>query len=288
MAGWNWNRFARLTPGCLLVLASVGCIDWKRTTAVPEDSVRRFVSLVQTLDGTRTAVLVASAAPVAASGAVVTAVLPSQVLRGGTVQTTLTSATPFTRAIFSVPGNGDHWELTLASPVTSVTVLMVISVEMPKTVFTLQLAGGGASTVGPYQSSDLGVIFVGTGEIQTNVTWDTPADVDLHLVDPSGKEIYYASRNSPTGGQLDLDSNAGCGTDGPRAENIFWGDGIVVPHGEYILRVDYWSSCGAARTNYTVTINLRGLPPKIFTGTLEGTGSGGAAGAGRTIAVFQY
>lgn len=288
MAGWNWNRFARLTPGCLLVLASVGCIDWKRTTAVPEDSVRRFVSLVQTLDGTRTAVLVASAAPVAASGAVVTAVLPSQVLRGGTVQTTLTSATPFTRAIFSVPGNGDHWELTLASPVTSVTVLMVISVEMPKTVFTLQLAGGGASTVGPYQSSDLGVIFVGTGEIQTNVTWDTPADVDLHLVDPSGKEIYYASRNSPTGGQLDLDSNAGCGSDGPRAENIFWGDGIVVPHGEYILRVDYWSSCGAARTNYTVTINLRGLPPKIFTGTLEGTGSGGAAGAGRTIAVFSY
>ena len=52
--------------------------------------MRRFVSLVQTLDGTRTAALVASAAPVAGSGAVVTAILPSQVLRGGTVQTTLT------------------------------------------------------------------------------------------------------------------------------------------------------------------------------------------------------
>lgn len=288
MAGLNWNRFLRLTPACLLALASFGCIDWKRTTAVPQDSVRRFVSLVQTLDGTRTAALVASAAPVPGSGAVVTAVLPSQVLRGGTVQTTLTSATPFTRAVISVPGNNDHWELTLASPVTSVTVLLVISVEMPRTAFTLQLAGGGATSVGPYQSSDLGVIFVGTGEIQTNVTWDTKADVDLHLVDPSGKEIYYASRNSPTGGQLDLDSNAGCATDGPRAENIFWGDGLVVPHGEYILRVDYWSSCSAASTNYTVTINLRGLPPKIFTGTFTGPGTGGAAGAGKTIAIFQY
>lgn len=288
MAGLTWNRFARLTPACLLVLASVGCIDWKRTTAVPADSVRRFVSLVQTLDGTRTATLVASAAPVAGSGALVTAVLPSQVLRGGTVQTTLVSATPFTRAVISVPGNLDHWELTLASPVTSVTLLLVISVEMPSTVFTLQLAAGGTSTVGPYQSTSLGVIFVGTGEIQTNVTWDTKADVDLHLVDPSGKEIYYASRKSPTGGELDLDSNAGCATDGPRAENIFWSDGLVVPHGEYILRVDYWSSCGAAQTNYTVTINLRGLPPKIFTGTFEGPGTGGAAGAGKTISIFEY
>ena len=288
MAGSTLKKMARQAPLWLLVLAAFGCIDWKRTTAAPEDSVRRFVSLVQTIDGTHTATLVPSAAPIAGSGSAVTAVLPEQVLRGGTVQTTLVSATPFTRAVFSVPGNNDHWELTLDSPVTSVTVLLVISVEMPKTVFTLQLAGGSSGGVGAYQSTDLGVIFVGTGEIQTNVTWDTKADVDLHLIDPSGKEIYYASRNSPTGGQLDLDSNAGCGSDGPRAENIFWGDGLIVPHGEYILRVDYWSSCGVAKTNFTVTINLRGLPPKIFTGTLEGTGSGAGAGAGRTIAIFQY
>ena len=279
---------ARLALVALLTLASGGCIEWKQSTAAPEESVRRFISLVQTVDGSRTATLVARAAPTPGSGAVVTAVLPNQVLRGGTVQTTLTSTTPFSRAVFSVPGNTDHWELQLASPATSVTVLMVIAVEMPKTLFTLQIAAGGASNTGPYQSSDLGVIFVGTGEIQTNVMWNTLADVDLHLIDPSGKEIYYASRNSPTGGQLDLDSNAGCGSDGPRAENIFWGDGIVVPRGEYILRVDYWSSCGAPSTTYTVTINLRGLPPKIFTGTLTGVGTSGAAGAGKTIAVFTY
>jgi hypothetical protein len=228
------------------------------------------------------------AAPTPGSGAAVNAVLPSQVLRGGTVQTTVTSTSPFSRVVFSVPGNTDHWELALGAPVTSVTVLLVIAVEMPKTVFRLDIAGGGASNTGPYLSTDLGVIFVGTGEIQTNVTWDTRADVDLHLIDPSGKEIYYASRSSPTGGELDLDSNAACGTDGPRAENIYWGDGIIVPRGEYILRVDYWSSCGATATNYTVTINLRGMPPRILTGTLTGGGSGGAAGAGKTIAVFTY
>lgn len=284
----TWIPFARLAPVALVALASFGCIDWKQTTAAPVDSVSRFISLVQTRDGLHTAALVARTAPLPGSGAAVSAVLPAQVLRGGTISTTLASATPFSRAVFSVPGMTDHWELTLPAPVTSVTVLIVVSVEMPKTVFTLQIAGGGSSTTGPYQTSDLGVIFVGTGEIQTNVTWDTKADVDLHLVDPSGKDIYYGARTSTTGGQLDLDSNAACSTDGPRAENIFWGDGIVVPHGEYILRVDYWSSCGAPSTNYTVTINLRGQPPKIFTGTLTGTGTGGSAGSGRTIAIFQY
>ena len=288
MPGMSRSTLTPLVPALLLALATAGCIDWKRTTAVPEETVRRYVSLVQTLDGTRTAVLVERAAPVAGTGVAIAAVFPSQVLRGGTLQTTLTSTTPFTRAIFSVPGINDHWELTLASPVTSVAVLMVISVEMPKTVFTLHTAGGGAGSIGPYQSNDLAVIFVGTGEIQTNVTWDSKADVDLHLIDPSGKEIYYASRHSPTGGQLDLDSNAGCSSDGPRAENIFWGDGVIVPHGEYILRVDYWSACAAVKTNYVVTINLRGLPPKIFAGVLDGPGTFGGAGSGKTISIFQY
>ncbi len=288
MAGNTWRQIARLAPATLLALASFGCIDWKRATATPEESVKRYIALVQTRDGAHTAVLVPRVAPSPGSGAAITAVLPSQVLRGGTLQAVLTSATPFTRAVFSVPGNTDHWELTLGAPVTSVTVLLVVSVEMPKTVFTLQLAAGGASNIGPYQQSDLGVIWVGTGELQTNVTWDSPADIDLHLVDPSGKEIYYGARRSNTGGQLDLDSNAACGSDGPRAENIFWGEGVIVPRGEYILRVDNWSSCNAAATNFTVTINVRGQAPKIFTGTVTGTGTGGAAGAGKTIAIFNY
>ena len=282
------TRLTRMATALLVWLATSSCLEWKQLTTTPEDSVQRFISLVQTLDGTRTASLVDGALPTAANGAQVTAILPSQVLRGGTVQTTLVSTTPFSRALFGIPGINDHWELTLAAPVTSVTVLIVISTEMPQTSFNLRLGGGSAASIGPYQSSDLSVIFVGTGEIQTNVTWDSPADVDLHLLDPSGKEIYYASRTSTTGGQLDLDSNAACGTDGPRAENIFWPDGIVVPHGEYILRVDYWSSCSATATNYTVTINLRGLPPKIYTGTFTGTGTGGSAGAGKTVAIFTY
>jgi len=288
MRGMTSTRLTRMATALLVWLATSSCLEWKQLTTTPEDSVQRFISLVQTRDGSRTASLVASAAPTAGSGAAVTAVLPPQVLRGGTVQTTLVSTTPFSRAVFSVPGVNDHWELTLAAPTTSVAVLIVISTEIPKTSFTMKLAAGGTSNVGAYQSTDLNVIFVGTGEIQTNTSWDTPADVDLHLIDPSGKEIYYGSRTSPTGGQLDLDSNAACGTDGPRAENIYWPDGIVVPHGEYILRVDYWSSCGATATNYTVTLNLRGLPPKIFTGTLTGTGSGGSAGAGKTVAIFTY
>jgi hypothetical protein len=288
MAGTPWKLFSRVASGALLVLGCFGCIDWKSTTAAPEESVRRYIALVQTVDGTYTGTLVATAAPAPGSGAAVSAVLPSQVLRGGTMQATVSSPTLFNRVILSVPGNTDHWELGLPGFVKSVVVLMVISTEMPKTVFTLQIAGGSSTTNGPYQQTDLGVIWVGTGEIQTNVTWDSPADLDLHLIDPSGTEIYYGHRQSNTGGQLDLDSNAACGSDGPRAENVFWGEGVVVPHGEYILRVDNWSACNAQLTNYTVTINLKGQPPKIYTGTFTGAGTAGAAGAGKTIAVFSF
>ena len=130
--------------------------------------------------------------------------------------------------------------------------------------------------------------MVGTGDVQVNITWDSRADVDLHVVDPLGEELYYGHKTSVSGGQLDLDSNAGCGTDGPRAENIFWASGLIAPRGEYLLRVNYWSACSVARTNYVVTVNTRGKPPQIFTGFFTGPGTGGGKGSGRIIATATY
>ena len=67
------------------------------------------------------------------------------------------------------------------------------------------------------------------GEIDfENVTFaygDTaPAlsDVDLHVVDPRGEEVFYGHPNSASGGRLDLDSNAACDLDHKRNENITW------------------------------------------------------------------
>jgi uncharacterized protein YfaP (DUF2135 family) len=105
------------------------------------------------------------------------------------------------------------------------------------------------------------------------VAWDTNADVDLHVVDPAGSEIYWAARQSASGGQLDLDSNAACAQDNVRNENITWPIGTA-PQGTYTVRVDYWSSCDATETNFTVLIHNEGALD-LFHGTFTGAGDNG-------------
>lgn len=76
----------------------------------------------------------------------------------------------------------------------------------------------------------------GTGDIKVTLLWDFPADLDLHVLQPNGNEIYYSNRRDPsTGGQLDTDNtHGGRGS----AENIYWQN---PPHGDYLVSVVYYS-----------------------------------------------
>ncbi|MDX1440320.1 MAG: hypothetical protein R3284_10510, partial [Rubricoccaceae bacterium] len=91
---------------------------------------------------------------------------------------------------------------------------------------------------------------LGTGDVQVTLRWDTQADIDLHVTDPSGEEIFYGHTQSASGGQLDVDANAGCSND-PQVENIYWPTGGA-PSGTYQLSVNYFGACGAGATNYEV------------------------------------
>jgi hypothetical protein len=270
------------------MVAFTRCIEWKQPTDADVPTVARYVAGVQTVAGDASAVLRTGSVPSAGSGPVLSAPIPALILLGGTIQVTASAATPFTTVLVAVPGVTDYWELTLPAATTQVQVLIVFSQEIPKTTFELDLAGGLGSSRGALQANTVSVIAVGTGDIQVNITWDSPADIDLHVIDPSNSEIYWAGKTSATGGQLDLDSNAGCATDGPRAENVFWASGLIAPRGEYLVRVDYWSNCGAPLTNYVVTVNEKGKPPRVFQGVFTGTGDGGGKGSGKNIATVTY
>ena len=133
-------------------------------------------------------------------------------------------------------------------------------------------------------SNEVLVFAVGvSGDVQVSVSWDAPSDVDLHVVEPSGEEIYYGNPGSSTGGQLDVDSNAACNIDGRQIENIRWPGSA--PSGTYIVRVDYWDSCGVGRTNYLVTVR-QGSSTRTFTGSFTGDGDNGGEGSGVTITTF--
>ena len=150
--------------------------------------------------------------------------------------------------------------------------------------FSIVVIATDASGVGMPEVHDFGVIEVGTGSVQISLSWDVDSDVDLHVVDPNGNEIFYGHRSVASGGRLDLDSNAGCRIDGIRNENVTWPDGAA-PSGTYTVRVNYWSSCDVTATEYAVTI-IYGGEQQVFTGTLTGRGNQGGRGSGIVISTF--
>ncbi|HKS06445.1 MAG TPA: hypothetical protein VJR92_09050 [Gemmatimonadaceae bacterium] len=282
------RRSLRLAFALVATLGIVSaCIEWDRSGPDELADIRVFISGVQTQTGEQ-ATYVVGAAPAAGVAGQLSANIPAIVLRGGSALVTFTSATPFSRVVISVDDVTGYYDLTLPANVTSAEVLIIYAQQVGGDAFTMQYAGGAAGVVGPYSSANTAFLGNGTGEVQVNITWNSVADVDLYVVDPSGEELYYADRNSNSGGMLDIDSNAGCQSDGPRSENVFWPFGIVAPRGSYQVRVNYWSSCGAGSTDYVVTIRTQDGIPIIYTGQLTGAGVGGGAGAGQQIATFTY
>jgi hypothetical protein len=102
------------------------------------------------------------------------------------------------------------------------------------------------------------------------LSWDTQADLDLHLVTPSGVDVWAKKINSVdppvpgspgdpnawmTGVILDFDSNANCQIDGRRQEDAY---AMTPPSGHYIARVDTFSLCGEAQADWRVTATLDG------------------------------
>lgn len=166
-----------------------------------------------------------------------------------------------------------------------VLVRLTFAAQLPGAM-ELYVAGlGPGNAVGRAVRHAFSVVEVGTGDLQINLSWDTDADVDLHVVEPSGETIYWANRNSRTGGLLDLDSNAGCRIDGVRNENITWARGA--PRGSFTVFVNYFSSCGVPNTNYIVRFNC-GRDSRLETGTFTGRGNANLGPAvGRPAAVFS-
>jgi hypothetical protein len=128
-----------------------------------------------------------------------------------------------------------------------------------------------------------------TGGLQISVSWGSPDDLDLHVVEPSGNEIYYGSPISPDGGQLDLDSNPGCTIDNIDNENVTWPNvNKRPPGGQYIVRVDYYESCSGLAPLYQVTVNNCGNVSQFTGGFAPNGDDGGGAGAGVTVSTFQF
>jgi len=115
--------------------------------------------------------------------------------------------------------------------------------------------------VRPVQSRLPENVTLGTGDVQITLRWDNFNDLDLHVVDPYGNEIFYASPYSSSGGKLDVDANLDCvgNVTEHGIENIFWPTGSA-PSGEYTIYVNKYAHCPPAQvlTKYKIQLTING------------------------------
>jgi hypothetical protein len=81
------------------------------------------------------------------------------------------------------------------------------------------------------------------GQLEITLSWDVPADLDLHVTDPFGETIYYFHPRSLTGGVLESDGEC---QSGATTERVTYPSGTA-PAGNYIISLHYFRHCGAAR-----------------------------------------
>ncbi|MDR1456322.1 MAG: hypothetical protein LBJ01_11765 [Tannerella sp.] len=92
-------------------------------------------------------------------------------------------------------------------------------------------------------------------EVKVTLMWNFVADVDVHIIEPSGFEIYYGNKHSSTGGFLDYDNVVAFGP-----ENIYWAH---APEGVYYVYLHHFSGENAG--SYTVMLQINGQY-RIFRG----------------------
>lgn len=103
----------------------------------------------------------------------------------------------------------------------------------------------------------------GSGDVRISLMWNNRNDLDLHVVEPRGEEIFYLHRESGSGGLLDIDMNAGPPFRSPAVENVYWPD-RAAPAGTYRVYVNHYRRQDTPDlTPFTVRVLVRGRTTDI-------------------------
>lgn len=99
-----------------------------------------------------------------------------------------------------------------------------------------------------------------TGDVRCSLSWFNGDDLDLHMKEAGGSEIYYGSRSSfHTGGVLDVDMNAGGAHTRTPVENITYPDRKKMKEGIYQLVVHNFFKRESKDVGFTVEIEFDGV-----------------------------
>ena len=254
------KKYSIMLGGMIVLLALLvnSCGKDKETT------VQNFISIAD-------AVLVADDMPDASSDAEITVQMGNKVIPGGSSFIKVNSPVEARKLYVAVKDQTGYYEI----PVTTnnrdfiYDFVMIVNqgIDLGEAdTFCIQVAILDAEgNVTRIWENNISLITVGTGELQISMTFDQHKDIDLHLIEPEygdepysyyQRHIYFGHRTSPNGGELDLDSNAGCSTSDVWAENITYSDSAFVAPGLYEVYAVMWSNCSPQDMPTNVTVSV--------------------------------
>lgn len=112
-----------------------------------------------------------------------------------------------------------------------------------------------------------------SGDVRVSLIWNNRNDCDLHVIAPSGEEIYYGHKKSICGGELDVDMNVRGESTKP-VENVYWPPGGA-PAGRYKVVVQNYAFHEPDRAEYDWRVEVvAGKKASHYEGKISGSGKG--------------
>lgn len=157
-------------------------------------------------------------------------------------------------------------------------VLDMLFPRFEKTPTSIHLLGGTQASIGSSLFKERvesnGGLYEHTA-IRATLIWDNCNDVDLHVQEPGGFEIYYSTKRSPAShGFLDIDRNVGSSCDARPVENVRWEIGASSPiPGHYKVLVNLFSHDSRSPRNTPFQLEVsHGPDVKHFQGAVSEVG----------------
>ncbi|MGJ4953124.1 hypothetical protein [Bradyrhizobium sp. HKCCYLS20291] len=99
-----------------------------------------------------------------------------------------------------------------------------------------------------------------SGDLCCRLAWYNYDDLDFHMREPDGHEIYFGNKGmrSRCGGMLDVDMNAGAGHTRSAVENIFYSSQSTMKEGVYELIVENFNRRETTDVGFEVEIDWLG------------------------------
>jgi hypothetical protein len=256
---------------CIALISSgLGCGEESGMIQMPEgaepaDTERAPDTVIESLESDTVSVrdgsFVEGAPPASTDAAlpqIVTLTGPPAVTNGGTAVLRVKLSALVDDPIFAVQLEGDAGYYTVAGVDPDQDGVYDIIVKIPADSDKTSMRVGVAlldamGNAGPYQEIAIELVASGIGDVKVTLSFDRLHDLDLHVVEPRGDQIFYRTPGSTTGGQLDLDSGANCEPSPYNTENVFWPPGGA-PSGTYRVSVQNFQQCSPGDIKFTVRI----------------------------------